>query len=180
MVVEKGFDLALIALAEIRRHFPTAMLTCIGDGPARKSLEELARSLGIGPAVDFPGWVEPDDVFRWMERSSMVLMPSRWEEPFGLMALQGAQMMRPVVAARTGGLPEVVIDGRTGLLFDRDDAGALAECVLRLLRDQEFARSLGRAGRLRALEEFPLGRQVDSYETLYAQACSKGGSSCAF
>jgi glycogen(starch) synthase len=94
-------------------------------------------------------------------------MPSRWEEAFGLVALEAALMARPVVATRVGGLPEVVLDGETGLLVQKDDSGALARAVGFLLDHPEQAMSMGNAGRLRAKEVFSLARYVDAYDTLY-------------
>ncbi len=94
-------------------------------------------------------------------------MPSRWEEPFGLVAVEAALMARPVVASRVGGLAEVVADGETGLLVDKEDPAALARAVTHLLKNPATAERMGQAARRRARELFGFDRQVDAYDGLY-------------
>jgi glycogen(starch) synthase len=94
-------------------------------------------------------------------------MPSRWEEPFGLVAVEAALMARPVVASRVGGLAEVVADGETGLLVDKEDPAALARAVTHLLKNPATAERMGQAARRRARELFGFERQVDAYDGLY-------------
>jgi glycosyltransferase involved in cell wall biosynthesis len=81
--------------------------------------------------------------------------------------LEAALMARPVVATRVGGLPEVVVDGETGLLVQKDDSRALAGAVAFLLDHPEHAMTMGNAGRLRAQEVFSLARYVEDYDALY-------------
>jgi glycosyltransferase involved in cell wall biosynthesis len=82
-------------------------------------------------------------------------------------ALETAMRARPVIAARVGGLPEVVVDGETGILVEKEDAVALADAALRLVRDRAFADRLGRQARSRALTEFDFGNHVNQYHALY-------------
>jgi glycosyltransferase involved in cell wall biosynthesis len=167
LVPEKGFDLAIAGLAALRKRCPTMRMVVAGDGPIRADLEHLAASLGVGDAVDFVGWVAPDRVPALIDGATIVVVPSRWEEPFGLVALEAALMERPVVAARVGGLQEVVLDGVTGLMFSRDDARGLAAAVADLLREPRRAAEFGRAARVWAEAKFSLVRAADEYETLY-------------
>ncbi len=164
---QKGFDLAISALATVRDRFPRARLVIAGDGPERPSLEEQANRVGQAQAVHFAGWVAPSRVPEVIRDSSVVLVPSREGEAFGLVALQAAQMGRPVVAARVGGLPEVVADGETGLLFEPEDPSDMARAIMRLLERPEEASRFGRAGRRRALDLFTGRRYVDEYDRLY-------------
>ena len=83
------------------------------------------------------------------------------------MALEAAQMARPAVVTRVGGLPEVVVDGVTGLVVERDDADALAEAVLTLIAHPDTARRMGEAGRRRAGEAFGWERYLGEYDALY-------------
>jgi glycosyltransferase involved in cell wall biosynthesis len=99
-------------------------------------------------------------------RSTIVVAPSRMEG-FGLTALEAALMARPAIVAGTGGLPEAVADGVTGLVVPCDDVAALAGAVRHLLRSPEVARRMGRAGRRRALTVFGAERQVDDWDALY-------------
>jgi glycogen(starch) synthase len=167
LVSDKGFDVALAAMALLMERFPTLQMTIVGDGPARIQLQQQAMDLGVGKAVTFTGWVDPGQIPTFMKSATIVIMPSRWEEAFGLVALEAALMARPVVATRVGGLPEVVVDGQTGLLVEKDDSRALAGAVAFLFDHPEQAMMMGNTGRLRALEVFGLARYVDAYDALY-------------
>jgi glycogen synthase len=167
LVFDKGFDMALAAMASLVERFPTLQMTIVGDGPARVQLQQQAIDFGLGKAVTFVGWVDPGQISTFMKSATIVIMPSRWEEAFGLVALEAALIARPVVATRVGGLPEVVVDGETGLLVPKDDTEALAGAIAFLLDHPQQAMSMGNAGRSRAKEVFSLARYVDDYDTLY-------------
>ncbi len=145
IVRDKGFDVALAAFAELAPRFPEARLVVAGDGPARPELEAQAQALGVADAVEFPGWVAPERVSELMNSATLVIMPSRCEEPFGLVAVEAALMARPVVACRVGGLAEVVADGERGLLVDKEDPAALAHALAHLLEDRGTAERMGQA-----------------------------------
>jgi glycosyltransferase involved in cell wall biosynthesis len=168
MTEEKGLDLALAAFARIASAFPTARLIVGGDGLARPSYEAMARSLGVGDRVDFLGQVEPADVPALVNRATFVVMPSR-AEAFGFVALEAALQGRPVVASRVGGLPEVVVDGHTGILAPVADIDALARAITRLLHDPVATLRLGDAARARVRAMFTLERMTDAYDRLYRQ-----------
>jgi glycogen(starch) synthase len=169
LLEKKGFDLALQAYARLRSGYPDLRLVIAGDGPARSDLERLALELVGSQGIEFAGWVSPTDVPRLLNRATIVLVPSRWDEPFCLVALEAALMERPVIATRVGGLIEVVTDGRTGLLVTRDDAEGMANGIKSLLDQPEAARQLGRTARRMAHERFSLDRAADAYDSLYRQ-----------
>lgn len=164
LVADKGFDLAIAALATLRRRGVAARLVVAGSGMDKPDLAALAQNLGVAEAVEFRGWISPDDVPALIDESAAVLVPSRWREPFGLIALQAAQRGRPVIAARTGGLPEIVADGLTGLLVAPDDSSALADAMARLAADAALAASLGGRAREQARIAFDFETFVSAYE----------------
>ncbi len=167
LIKEKGFDVALDAFARIRDSFPNAMLTIAGAGPERPALERQAEALGLGQSVAFAGWVEPDAVYELVSQSTVMLVPSRWREPLGIVAIEAALMARPVVAARTGGLAEVVIDAKTGFLVDKEDPQALADRLSEVLSQPELAARLGQNARADMLKRFSLDANVAAYDALY-------------
>jgi glycogen(starch) synthase len=167
LVADKGFDVALRAFAIVRQRHPKACMTIAGDGPARADLERLAAMLGLTACVGFVGVVPPDAVPKLLNEATVVIVPSRWDEPFGLVALEAALMERPVVATRVGGLVEAVEDEVTGLLVSKDDPDALAAAVLALLDDAPRADAMGQAGRARARDLFAWDRCVAAYDQLY-------------
>ena len=166
LAIQKGFDLAITALASITERFPNARMTVAGDGPKRASLERQVAELGLAGAVDFIGWVSPHKVFALINTSTMVIMPSRWE---GLpsVVLQAAMMARPVVATRVSGLSEVVVHKQTGLLVEPEDSNALAEAMALLLERPETAIRMGQAARHRVQEVFSWEECVSAYDALW-------------
>ena len=169
VVREKGFDLVIQALPELLRELPETRLLIAGDGPARPELQDQAVALGVAGRVTFLGWVEPAEIPRLIGRATVIVVPSRRREAFGNVALQAMQMGRPVIAAATGGLPEVVQHETTGLLIPVDDSSALARAALRLLQDQRLAERLGSAGKRAAETRFAFDAYVEAHESLYAK-----------
>lgn len=163
---EKGVDLALAAFASVAERVPAARLTVAGDGPDRAALEGQVARAGLGPRVDFVGWVLPERVPSLINDHAVVLMPSR-QDSFPLVAIEAALMARPVVGTRVGGLPELVLHEETGLLCEPEDPEDLAHAVVRLLSDPVGSARLGRSARRRARHVFAWRRHVDSYDALY-------------
>ena len=159
LVAQKGVDQAVRALAELPAD---AVLVVLGEGPERASLERLARELGVAERVFLPGRVP--DVAAWLRRAAVYVQPSRWEG-FGLSVLEAMQAALPVVATRVSSLPELVVDGETGLLVPVDDAAALAGAIA----DALDRPGLGAAGRTRAQTEFSVARMADLTADLYGR-----------
>jgi glycogen(starch) synthase len=163
---EKGFDLVLQAVALICSRFPRLRVVIAGHGEQRATLERLAEMSGLARNVTFIGWVRPDNVPALINSATVVVMPSR-QESFPLVALEAGMMARPVIAARVGGVPELVQDDETGLLVESENSAALAEAIASLLEDPAKARRLGWAARQRVQEKFSWQAHVDAYDCLY-------------
>ena len=151
------------------RRFPDVHLVVAGDGPERGELETLASLLGLGSHVSFVGWVPPEKRYELINQSCLLIVPSRWKEPFCLVALEGALMGRPVVASRTGALPEVVVENETGIFFENENPASLADAVISLLESPSLATAMGLRGRERANRKFTWDRYIDSFEMLFTQ-----------
>jgi len=163
---EKGMDVALAAFATIARRFPRARLILAGDGAARSDLEQQVADLHISHAVEFVGWVAPEEVPALINSATLVLIPSR-EEAFSLVALEAALMARAVVGTRVGGLPEVVVHHETGLLVDKEDSAGLAQAISFLIDNPDAAVRMGQAARRRVEKVFSWEKHVDAYDALY-------------
>jgi glycogen synthase len=174
LVRQKGMDLAIQALPRIRRRFPKARLVIVGHGPEQEALECQARQLGLADAVEFPGWVSPTSVPTLMRQASLILMPSRHAEGFGLVAVEAGHAERAVVASRIRGLDEAVVNGESGLLVAPEDPDALAAAVVDLLANPERATEMGRRGRERALTMCDLERCAHRYDQVYGQLAREG------
>lgn len=166
--VTKGFDVAMRAFGLLAPSSP-ARLVVAGDGPARPELEQLATELGIRDRVTFTGWQPAERTAELVDAATIVLMPSRWQEPFGLVAAEAAQRGRPVVASRVGGLPEIIVDGATGHLVPPEDSAALAAAITSLLSRPEVVVRQGTAARARALEHFTMDACAAKYAHLYEE-----------
>ena len=163
---EKGLKYLLRAMAKITRQEPRARLLLAGDGPERRSLERLATRLGLVDRVEFTGEVAHDQVPQTLARMNVFAMPSTWEG-FGVAALEAAAMGLPVVASNVHGIPDVVEDGVTGILVPPKDVAALSQAILRLLRDPEERRRMGRAGREMVATRYSWADNVRQMEALY-------------
>jgi glycosyltransferase involved in cell wall biosynthesis len=102
--------------------------------------------------------------------SDVIVMPSRWQEPLGLISLEAGACRKPVVATRVGGIPEAVQDGVTGFLVEAGDVGGLVERVALLVGDPALRRSMGEAGRRRIEDEFTT-LPVRQFEDLLLSYC---------
>jgi glycosyltransferase involved in cell wall biosynthesis len=169
LVHQKGFDVLLraYALAAAEPGF-AYNLVIAGGGTEMASLSALARELGIARRVRLVGPMDRAAVIDLVKRCAFVTVPSRLE-PFGLVNLEAMAAGKAVLATRVGGIPEVVSDGRTGLLVAPDDPTALAREMLRLARDAALRDELGAAGR-RAAVAWSWERAASAYLATYADA----------
>ncbi|WP_263355836.1 glycosyltransferase family 4 protein [Acidicapsa ligni] len=139
LVSDKGGDLILQALSLLKNEGLTPTLTFIGDGTQRQNLEALTVQLGLTNQVTFLGNLTHE---RGLEvaRHKIMVIPSRWAEPFGIVALEGLAAGCVLAASNLGGLPEAV--GPCGELFPNGDAPALAAALKRLLTDESLRTKL--------------------------------------
>lgn len=143
---EKGVQTVLQALPRLRRRHRGVRLVIAGVGTHEEELRAMAASLRVGRAVDFLGFLSPDELAVLAAAASCALVPSLYE-PFGMVALECAAAGTPLVVADTGGLREFVSPGVTGLRFPPGDPAALADAVTRLLGDQVLSQRLVREAR---------------------------------
>jgi glycosyltransferase involved in cell wall biosynthesis len=166
----KGQHIFLQAAALVRRRFPTARFQIIGaplfsEHDYEQEIRALSASLGVDDVVEFMGFRR--DVPELMRRLTILVHASTTGEPFGQVVIEGMSAGKPVVATRGGGIPEIVVDGGTGLLVPMSDAPAMAEAISKLLSDPELARRLGQNGRERVREHFTIEKTARGVERFY-------------
>jgi glycosyltransferase involved in cell wall biosynthesis len=167
----KGQRYLVAAAALVVRELPDARFVILGEGELRPALERQIRDLGLGRHVLLPGFRE-DAV--GLTKSFDLFVMSSVTEGLGSAMLDAMACGRPVVATRTGGIPEAIVDGRDGLLVAPQDAEALARAIVRLMRDDTLRQSLGEAGRQRVVAEFSVEKMIRG--TLDAYGSSLGRS----
>lgn len=161
---EKRLDVFVRAIARLAPDFPRLHAVIAGDGPEREALEGLIAELGIGDRLTLLG--ARRDVPDVLAGLDVAALSSRFEgSPLALMECMAAAL--PVVSTRVGGVPDLVVDGVTGLLVDPGDDEGMARAIGDLLRDPERAAAMGRRGQDRQQAEFDLGVMVDRMQDLY-------------
>lgn len=174
LIERKGAEFVIRAVAGL----PEARLVLAGDGPERGALERLARQLGVEQRVTFLGMLTPDDVAARYRRAAVLAFPAvtDWkgeQEGFGMVLVEAMRSGLPIVATRSGGIPDVVSDGRTGLLVPERDAGALGAALGRVLGDPVLARRLATAAQSDVAQRFAPERVARVFDDVYRQATSR-------
>ncbi len=164
----KRHDVALKAFKILHTKFPTSLYLIAGEGPMRPDMERLASELGIDGAVRFLG--HRTDVADLMRAADVMLLTSRSEAQSQALT-QSIGLGLPVVATAVGGVPEVVLHEKTGLLVPPDDPDRTASGLLRIAEEPMFAKSLGEQGKAHALQHYSLKVMLDRSEEVYKQLC---------
>jgi glycosyltransferase involved in cell wall biosynthesis len=176
LIERKGVDFLLRAMPTILSR-QKVRLVITGDGHCRPEWESLARSLGLGGAVAFAGFVSNAELSSLFRSCSIYVHPAIYDskgdtEGQGVVLVEALSNRRPVVASAVGGIVDVIKDGQTGILVPEKNPDAIAKAVLRLIEDPEYARQLGERGYAHARNYFDWDRIMDQYETIYSESVS--------
>ncbi|MCK4235551.1 MAG: glycosyltransferase, partial [Candidatus Krumholzibacteria bacterium] len=155
----KSIEVVMRAMVRIRQKMPSARLVIIGDGPYRPALQKEAESLRLGDGIEFRGYMDGDELVRFLNRSHLFLNSSP-KEGWGLTVVEASACGVPVVASDSPGLRDSVWDGETGYLVPYGDDAAFARRSLELLND-------------RGLWERMSGRALDRVKELTWERCAR-------
>jgi L-malate glycosyltransferase len=171
-----GIELLIKAYAEFRRRRPEvgATLVIAGQGPCEAEFRKLAEVVGVAETVHFVGQIEHADIAHFMSRLSIYANLAR-SESFGVAVLEAAAAGVPAVVTRVGGLPEIVVDGETGLIVNPLDVEGAASCFEALL-DNNLRERLGRGARLLVEQRFEWEKTAVELENVYANVLATYGS----
>lgn len=170
LVEEKGVDVLLRAFAQVVKAIPEARLLVAGEGPDRDRLIALIAQLKLHPHVTFLGHLSRSELEHQFSHAWVQAVPSRWAEPFGIVAPEAMMRGTAVIASLAGGLSEIVCEGQTGFLVPPGEVEPLAQRLIQVLSDRSFAEQLGHQGRAVALSQFSesvfIDRFIDRYQFL--------------
>jgi glycosyltransferase involved in cell wall biosynthesis len=168
----KGIQYLLKAADRVLLTFPETVFLIVGDGPLMQELRRLAASYSLDNRVFFLG--TRNDIQNILAVSDLFVLPSL-SEAFGMVNIEAMAAGKPVIATRTGGIPEVVADGESGYLAAPRNVDELTRYMIRLLQDREMRMSMGRAGRRIVEEKFTVDRMVKNYFDVYDSLLSGRG-----
>ena len=177
LVPRKGQDVLIRGWADVRRIVPEAVLLVVGNGPSGPALARLATDAPRGSVV-FVGEVPDRDLPRYYAACDVFAMPcrSRWGglevEGFGIVFLEAASTAKPVIAGRSGGSEEAIVDGETGLMVEGAEPKAVALAVATVLDDERLADRMGLAGRDRVTRSFTWDRRMAQLVRVLARAAA--------
>lgn len=166
LVKEKGFDYLLQAMKLVIKENPSVKLLIIGEGAYRTQIQKLAIQLGINNNIVLKGYVS--NIRPQLSKMRVFVFPSMWElEGFGIALIEAMREGLPCVAFNFGPVPEIIDDGKNGLLAAPGDSTDLADKINLLLKNNSYAMNLGLAGQKKVLEQFELNRMIDQYLKIF-------------
>ena len=176
MTPQKGIDTVIGAITKLvhgqgNRNISFS-LAGSGSSEYENHLRQLVDHAGLADHVSFLGWIAPEEMPGLLRKFDVLLLPSIWPEPFSRAVLEGMISGLIVVAARTGGTPEIIVDGQNGLLFTPNDPEDLAKKIAYLMEDPESSNQMRYAARQTILERFTMAKMMDAIESYLQEVAS--------
>ena len=163
---EKGIEYLIEAMPQVLKKYPNAKCLIAGRGPSEHILKQKVDALGLGDNVKFVGFV--DDIKVFLDELDIFVLPAI-EEPFGLAIIEAQMRGKPVIATDAGGPKEIIINGKSGLLVSPKDSKSLANGVISLFENREYAYKLALEGQKRAKELFAADRMAQETAKVYEE-----------
>ncbi|MFA5358502.1 MAG: glycosyltransferase family 4 protein [Patescibacteria group bacterium] len=169
LVARKGHDTVIRALPQVLKIVPNLVYLVVGDGENKANLVELIKRLNLGQNVVLAGYIADHDLSTYYRACNAFIMVARGGvggdfEGFGMVFLEAALFAKPVIAGRSGGQAEAVIDGQTGLVVNPESVEDVAGAILELMTNQELAERLGKQGKERAKRDFSWDIEIKKLE----------------
>ncbi|MZQ82880.1 glycosyltransferase [Paenibacillus sp. 5J-6] len=186
LVMRKGQDRVIEAMPEILKQIPNAVYVIVGDGPDRARLEQLVRKNRVADSVKFIGSISGSDIMNeYYSLADQFIMVCRElekgdAEGFGIVYLEAASAGVPVIAGRSGGALEAVLDGVTGLLVNPDSHGEIVESVVLLAKDQALRERLVTDGYKRAKTKFQYEALAETFDQYVEELCTSPRANSKF
>jgi glycosyltransferase involved in cell wall biosynthesis len=167
---EKGLTFLICALGLLRERGYDLELRLAGDGPTKQHLQKLTNEIGLAEQVHFIGFLSEDEIIRELQDSDLFVLPS-FIEGIPVAAMEAMAVGLPVIATNIAGTSELIEDGKTGILVRPSDAEALADAVVRLIKDYEFRLRAAELGRKKVIDEFDIHKETAKLNACFMQSC---------
>ena len=164
--------LLAICFATIKKNYPDVRLVYAGTGNADilGEIKLMAHNFGLENSIDFTGFLNRKELYRRYARSSVVVAPVAWPEPFGRVPLEAGISRRPVIASDLGGYRESIVHEVTGLLIKPNDESSLTQAITRILENPSWASQLGEQARAYIKDKFAISRTTNGMMALWEKA----------
>lgn len=150
----KGAHVFLESVVKIKLEHPNIRIIIAGTGTQSDSLKQKTENLGIDEIVDFKGYSSFDKIKEFYRQSTVVIVPSLYPDNLPTVCIEAMAVGRPVVGSQIGGIPELIIDGKTGILFSPGNSDEMARRINELLRNKQLIKNMGNYGRIKAEKDF--------------------------
>ena len=168
LVESKNIGTVIDAMSLLVHHYGMRKihLYVVGDGPLRKELEESVKVHNLESHVSLPGYMK--DVGNFLSQCDIFLHPA-YGEGFGIAVVEAMMAKKPIIAAASGSLPELIVDHQSGLLVDTFDAHSWARAIRELISNRRLSKAIAANAHERAVALFSFSRYVSAYENLYCE-----------
>jgi glycosyltransferase involved in cell wall biosynthesis len=178
MIERKGFKYLIDAMPMVIREFPDVKLTLAGGGPVREQLQHQINRLQLQNSVNLPGKVSAEELERLFSQGDMFVLPAIIDkngdtEGLGVVLIEAMTYKMPVIASNVGGIPDVIVPGKSGILVEEKNPSALAGAIIGLLKDPRKMQETGEMGHAFIAKEFSWKRVTGEIESLYSEVTRK-------
>jgi glycosyltransferase involved in cell wall biosynthesis len=172
LVEVKGVPVLIKAFAKVSEKYPSSKLLIVGDGPQKSELVKLVQELKLDKKIHFKGFLIGQPLLEIYEQAMIFVLPSiitktGETEGLGVVLIEALSYGIPVIGSKVGGIPDIIIDGKTGLLFEPGDHEDLAKKIILLIENPELRQRLVEEGQKHILENFSWEKIVEKMEKVY-------------
>ena len=174
LATNKGLQILVKAMPDVLKEFPDTTFVLVGEDQGMKNrLKRIAEDLGVEKKLVFAGHITDENLFlSAYSACDVFVLPSEYEA-FGIVLLEAMACQKPCIGTDVGGIPEVIVDGKSGIIVDYGDVHALANAITELLSDARKRDAFGRFGRERVKEKFTWAKVVEQIEDVYNESLLK-------
>lgn len=174
---KKGVDILIHAFSKLSMRNSAIQLLIVGDGPLKSQHEELTKAYGLQTRIRFLGERVRSDIVEILNGCELLVLPSK-SEPFGIVIVEAMACRKPVVATMVGGIPEIIDNGKSGILVEAGDSRSLYNAICLILENKDLRESLAKEGYDKVRRSFMFEHTGAKYESLFSRICDNHRSAC--